>query len=421
MRILKLSAVNFKRLKEVEIRLDPKANMLIIGGRNEQGKSSLLDAAEFLFCGGKSKPKGAIRRGAKSSQVVGETEDLIISRNITAKTDKLEVKNREGAVFSSPQKMLDKLVGPLSFDPLAFVRLGETASGCRRQAEILRGLVGLDFAAIDGKRKGLYDRRTETNRKIKELEAIRGTFRSVPDDTPEEEVGLKDIMAELDVAQKANRAIAEVERQGSADEDARDEMEEVIALREKALAAMKSDLNGIIQRITNNRTARAEMRKVDETSIRQRAEDIEIINQHVRAKKSNAEAATKLSQVRAEAEGLSNEIAGIDAEKESVLAAAKMPIEGLSFDEEGVTYKETAFEECSQAEQLRVSVAVGLAENPELRVMAIRDGSLLDDTSLQLLDELAEEHDAYLWIERVGKNKQEMNVIIEDGLVEFAK
>ena len=74
-------------------------------------------------------------------------------------------------------------------------------------------------------------------------------------------------------------------------------------------------------------------------------------------------------------------------------------------------------EQASSAEQTRVAVAIGLALNPELPVVLIRDGSLLDDDSLAEVAKQAAAAGAQVWLERVGKGV-ECSVIIEDGEVE---
>jgi len=107
----------------------------------------------------------------------------------------------------------------------------------------------------------------------------------------------------------------------------------------------------------------------------------------------------------------------IKAQTKAQLAAAKFPVEGLSFDEAGVLFNGIPFPQASAAEKLRVSVAMGIAMNPEFKVMLIRDGSLLDETNLATVAKMAAKSGAQVWIERVGKGK-ECQVIIEDGYVE---
>ena len=88
----------------------------------------------------------------------------------------------------------------------------------------------------------------------------------------------------------------------------------------------------------------------------------------------------------------------------------------IGFGDEGVTFNGLPIEQASSAEQTRVAVAIGLAANPELPVVLIRDGSLLDEDSLAAVAKQAAERGAQVWIERVGDGK-ECSVIIEDGEV----
>ena len=106
-----------------------------------------------------------------------------------------------------------------------------------------------------------------------------------------------------------------------------------------------------------------------------------------------------------------------EEKKKDVLNSIQWPINGLGFDTAGgVTFDGIPFEQCSSAEQLRVSVAIGLALNPKLKILLIRDGSLLDDNSLAAIANQAAEADAQVWIERVG-DKDPTAVVIEDGSV----
>src|SRR4029077_4178854 len=119
----------------------------------------------------------------------------------------------------------------------------------------------------------------------------------------------------------------------------------------------------------------------------------------------------------AESEHLTGLIEGMDQSKNEATTKAKYPVDGLQFDTAGgITLNGIPFEQCSSAEQLRVSVAIGIALNPKLKVLLIRDGSLLDDKSLLQVMAMAKEADAQVWIERVGEDEQ-TSVVIEDGAI----
>jgi hypothetical protein len=89
----------------------------------------------------------------------------------------------------------------------------------------------------------------------------------------------------------------------------------------------------------------------------------------------------------------------LDSERTKALAAAQMPVEGLSFNDDGVTYNDIPFSQCSSEERLRVSIAINMALNPKLRVMFIRDGSLLDTKHRAEIQKMAADNQYQLWLE----------------------
>jgi hypothetical protein len=99
--------------------------------------------------------------------------------------------------------------------------------------------------------------------------------------------------------------------------------------------------------------------------------------------------------------------------KAEALRIVKLPLEGLGFDDEGVTYNGVPFKQSSGAEQLRVSVAMAMALNPTIRVLRVKDGSLLDDENMSVLEGMAKENDFQIWIEVVKTNG--VGFILEDG------
>lgn len=150
--------------------------------------------------------------------------------------------------------------------------------------------------------------------------------------------------------------------------------------------------------------------------VKARLRDAEGINAKVRAKKERAAQVEKLAAKENEAKGLTDRIARLDGEKAKALEDARFPVPGLSFTDTGVTLNDLPLEQASAAQQLRVSLAVGLALNPKLKVLLIRDASLLDEESMRLVAKMADEADAQVWLEIVGKGGT--GVVIEDGAVE---
>ncbi len=121
-------------------------------------------------------------------------------------------------------------------------------------------------------------------------------------------------------------------------------------------------------------------------------------------------------ELKGRAKELTDAIAAREKQKVDAITAAEMPVEGLGFGDGEVTYGGIPFEQASDAERLRVSVAIAMASNPKLRVIRVRDGSLLDEEALKALAGIAHDRDYQVWIERVdGSGK--VGVVMEDGAV----
>ena len=93
-----------------------------------------------------------------------------------------------------------------------------------------------------------------------------------------------------------------------------------------------------------------------------------------------------------------------------------MPITGLGFDENGVTFEDIPLSQRSAGEQRKISAAIGMALNPTLKVLWIKDASLLDSESIDDLKTLAAEHDYQLWLEIVS-DEGNIGIHIKEGRV----
>jgi len=116
-------------------------------------------------------------------------------------------------------------------------------------------------------------------------------------------------------------------------------------------------------------------------------------------------------------EELTSKIESIDLEKEKALQSAKMPIEGLSVTEDAVTYNKIPFHQLSSAEKLKVSMAIAMAMNPELRVIRILDGSLLDEDNMKVIEQMAKDQDYQVWVEVVDSSGK-VGFYVEDGEIQ---
>jgi len=166
MKIIRLQAENIKRLIAVEIQ--PSSNLVQITGKNGNGKTSVLDSIWWCLSGGQNIQSKPIRTGENQAVVVLDLGEMVVTRKFKLNkegetTSSLTVENKVGVKFPSPQALLDKLLGDLTFDPLGFARME-----ARKQFETLRKFVpSVDFDAIDKQNKEDYDARTDVNRQYK--------------------------------------------------------------------------------------------------------------------------------------------------------------------------------------------------------------------------------------------------------------
>lgn len=421
MKILKLEAENIKKLVAVEI--TPDGAVVEIRGRNGQGKSSVLDSIWWALAGTSHIQAEPIRKGQNKARIRLDLGEIIVERKFTEAGSTLSVENAEGARFPSPQKMLDALLGELSFDPLAFSRMEP-----RKQFDELRRVSQLeaDLDQLDGLNRGDYAKRTEVNREAKEKRAQAAGI-TYPADTPESPVDQSAIVDEL---QRAGEHNAELEQRKAQRREAQGTIEShrqhAAAMRDKAedlrsqAEAAEAEANEATQRAEHLaqrlHDAPALPDAIDTAALRQKVAHAQEANRNAEKREQRVKLLKEAETLETRARELTEAMEAREVAKEKAIAAAKLPVEGLGFGDGVVTYNGIPLVQASTAEQLRVSLAIAMAANPKIKVIRIQDGSLLDDESMAAVAELAKGNDYQVWIERVSTDGK-VGILIEDGMV----
>ena len=420
MKILSLTAENVKRLTAVHI--TPTGALIPISGKNGAGKSTVLDAIWYALGGAKNLAEVPLRKGAKRAMIrlklggdttrkPNEPTELIVERKITTDGSTLVVSTPEGARFTSPQGVLDGLLGALTFDPLAFA-----AAAPKEQYEILRLMVQLDVDpdVLDGQNRADYDRRTWFNNRAATLSSAAEQI-ELPDlqGEPEDHPNPTTLAAEIFRASEANVAR---ERENNLRKElarthdswrqtAADWRTEAVKLRERAqqLETAADQKEAIVTRDAKELIERPPLPDPINVAELQLKHDLAIKIQGYFARREEKNRLLKeATAAQASANELTERINARVAEKRAAIERAKMPVEGLGFGDGVVTFNGLPFSQAATAEQLRVSLAVAAAANPRLRVLLVRRGNDLDADNLALVAAWAEAEGFQVWLERVS-------------------
>ena len=466
MRILRFEAEHIKKIQVVAI--TPSGHVFEISGKNGAGKTSILDSIWWALAGTRTHQPDPIQHGHDKGRIKLDLGAITVEREFKRLkaapgkqderiTTRLVVKTAEGLLMQSPQSILDQLLGTLSFDPLAFAR-----KSAGEQYQALQQACGVDLQSIDKQNDADYIARTIANRAAKEKRAALGQI-SVPTVIPER-IDVAALVAERQRREGINvergeavakresleRKIAELER----DKDqitavaATAEMvaSEFAAEQYAAQKKLKEDQDAAAKYFASKQVAASLARVTELGSVSEQAAESRAIlealpelpaqevfsdldEQMAQASTVNAEAheaerqSRDLGRLERECEDAEAEsIKLTEAMDERKLAAAQavekaaLPIPGLSLNNGQVSLDGVPFGQSSDADQLRVSCAIAMRDNAKLRVLRVRDGSLLDDDSMQILADMATAADFQIWVERVIPSGQD-GIAIEDGRV----
>lgn len=395
--VVELRADDYMRLRAVRLELPPEGGMTVVGGNNGAGKSTVLSVVEAALAGKKAIPSEPVRKGAdKGAVAVTLSDGLTVERTFTAAGGTALKVSKDGMRASSPQGRLDELLGPLSFDPLAFDRMRDGD-----KAETLRRAMGLDLSDLDAGRKQAYDGRTDVGRTIKQMEGELAGLPPADPNCPDEEPDLAVLTAALTDAQQRMTAWAQAKSDVL-------RAEQRIGALEQELAQLRTYVDMRLQACSGL----APDTEAEQAAVRQAGE----LGARVRAKQSRRRLEDRLTELRQQKHAFSNAIDGLDAERERRIAACDLPVPGLGFDPESgaPTLDGLPWSQASQAQRLKAALAVAGAMDPALRIVLIREGNDLDDANLRLVAEWAREHDMHVLLERVHVDGM-TGVVIEDG------
>jgi hypothetical protein len=470
MRFLEFTVENVMKVKFARIR--PQGNVIVVGGRNGQGKSSALLSIGYLLCGAGLVPTDVIRIGEKTATITGELEKgWKITRYFDRRdpeqnkaghlwATKVKLTGPLGETYDNPTDILAILLNDLTFDPMAFMRMKE-----KEQFEALKGMMhfDIDLDRLDKDQDADYEARKQAkykvNDRVAQMKALGaaecatcgfdgivkkevcpecnglGMVDTRPaGSAPAEAVDAAALAQRLSDAATWNATVAEQRKERTRLENlAAEALADAKAMREQATRLLEEalELDGL-QAVVNAIDMQPQLSKrsrlleeastiVVEEEIDTAAVSLEL--QAALAANAAIERGNEYRKIESELRAAREAWKTIDdrmklraEDRETAMQTAGMPIEELAIGDGEVFYKGLPFNQASGAEQIRVSLAIGMASNPKLRILRFMDGGwdMLDDESQELVRQQIDMHGYQLWVEHVGA-KGNVTVVMEEG------
>lgn len=407
---VKINSLEFENVKRVKaVRIEPTANGLtVIGGRNGQGKTSVLDSIAWALGGEKYRPSQAQREGSALPPAlhIELSNGLIVERK--GKNSALKVTDPKGQ--KGGQQLLNEFVEQFALDLPRFMSANNAD-----KAKILLRIIGIEakLAELDSEEQKLYNERHSigviADRKKKYADEMISY-----DGVPDAPVSASELIAQQQeilarngenqrTRENADRIRLEYNQQYGKVKTLEMELAEAKAKLETLTAALEA-ANKSAQDLQDESTAELEenIRSIDE------------INRKVRANLDKEKAEEEAAQYADQYGVLTDKIEAVRRDRKKLLDSADLPLEGLSVADGELLYNGHKWDCMSGSDQLRVSTAIIRRLNPECGFVLLDKLEQMDTETLREFGDWLEREGLQAIATRVSTG-DECSVIIEDG------
>lgn len=408
-KITALQAENVKRIKAVQIEPAPNG-LTILGGNNNQGKTSVLDAIAWALGGEKYRPASAARDGAVSPPhlKVALSNGIVVERK--GKNGALTVTDPTGK--RAGQTLLNEFVEQLALDLPRFLNASD-----KDKADTLLKIIGVgdQLAALDREIKALYDKRTAIGQIAAQKKAYAEELQDYPE-APDELVSAielirrqQDILARNGENQRKRARAAELERQAQALQQKVDTLAAQLAQASEECALTLRDLE-------TARKSASELEDESTAEIEAALAEVEETNRKVRAKLDKTRAREDAQEMAGQYDLLSVRIRQKREQRTALLDGADLPLPGLGVEDGALTYQGKRWGDLSGSDQLRVATAIVRKLNPDCGFVLLDKLEQMDLSTLRAFGEWLEQEGLQAIATRVSTGG-ECQIIIEDGRV----
>lgn len=400
---------NVKRIKAVAV-TPTTAGLNVIGGKNNQGKTSILDSIAWALGGNDFKPSNATREGSTipPNLKVKLSNGIIVERK--GKNSTLKVTDSSGK--KAGQTLLNEFIEKLAIDLPKFMNASN-----KEKANILLKIIGVgdQLATFDLKEKELYQERLTVGRiadQKKKYAAEQIEYKDVPNEliSPQELINQQQaILAKNGENQRKREKVTQYEYQVTT-------LSQEVAALQKQLHAKELELNKATSDLTIAKKDALDLIDESTEELEKNLAEVEEINRKIRANLDKSKAEEDAKEYAEKYSNLTSQIENVRKERMDLLKNADLPLEGLSVEDGELTYKGKKWDGMSGSDQLKVSTAIVRKLNPKCGFVLI---DKLEQMDLDTLKEFGQ------WLEREGlqaiatrvSTGDECSIIIEDGYV----
>lgn len=401
-KINELLIENVKRVKAVQF--EPSADGLtIIGGRNGQGKTSVLDAIVWALGGNNYKPSVPERDGAlvPPNLHLELSNGLIVERK--GKNSTLKVTDPNGN--KSGQQLLNEFVSTLALDLPKFINGSD-----KDKADSLLKILGIGdvLSQLDTKENQLYAQRTEVGRIADRKKKAADEMPMYPN-VPKEPVSATELIKEQQEI-LARNGENEWKRQDAA------RYEQILANAQIAFDEAKAALQKAEQDCLTAQKSAEDLHDESTAELEKNLAEIEALNIKIRANSTKEAAEVEANNLQQEYDGLTEQIESVREERNKLLDSAELPLPGLSVKDGKLIYNNMPWDGMSGSDQLKVATAIVRKLNPQCGFVLMDKLEQMDLETLQEFGAWLKQEGLQVIATRVSTG-DECSIIIEDGMV----
>ena len=404
--ITALEAENVKRIKAVALTPAP-TGLTLVGGNNNQGKTSVLDALAWALGGDRFRPNAAQRDGAVAPAHLKVTlsNGVIVELTVTDPTGR-----------RSGQQLLNAFIEPLALDLPRFMEASD-----KEKADILLRIIGIgtELHVRDLEIKSLYDKRTFTGQLAQQKKHFAEELIYYPE-APEEPVSASDLIHQQQEILARNGENQRKRNQLVQLTDLLERQKKVVADLEFQLSTEKQRLTTMQADVKIAQTSAENLQDESTAELEASIRSIEETNQKVRANLEKARAEDEAAQYASDYDKLTEAITQKRADRMALLNGADLPLPELSVEDGALTYKGKHWRDMSGSDQLRVAAAIVRRLNPDCGFVLLDKLEQMDMTTLTEFGRWLEAEHLQAIATRVSTGS-ECQIIIEDGMVKDAE